>query len=114
MLDLKPLKLSDKINIWPPVVLAPMAGITHYPFRKLCRSFGSCLTVSEMVTARPLVENNTKTLKIAQFGADESPRSIQLYGIDPYYVGEAVKRLVAEGQVDHIDLNFWLSGEKNN
>ncbi len=104
--NIKPLKLSEKVNIWPPVVLAPMAGITHYPFRKLCRNFGSCLTVSEMVIARPLVENNIKTLKIAQFGIDENPRSIQLYGIDPYYVGEAVKRLVAEGQVDHIDLNF--------
>lgn len=106
MSTITPLRLSSKINIWPPVVLAPMAGITHYPFRKLCRSFGNCLTVSEMVTARPLVENHQKTLKIAQFGPDESPRSIQLYGIDPYYIGEAVKRLVEEGQVDHIDLNF--------
>lgn len=101
----KPLKIGE-LSIWPPVVLAPMAGITHYPFRKLCKSFGNCLTVSEMVTARPLVENSQKTLKIAQFGADETPRSIQLYGIDPYYMGEAVKRLVGEGKVDHIDLNF--------
>lgn len=98
--------LYGKLTIWPPVVLAPMAGITHYPFRQLCREFGPCLTVSEMVTARPLVENNLKTLKIAQFGENELPRSIQLYGIDPYYIGEAVKRLVGEGQVDHIDLNF--------
>lgn len=103
--NLKPLQLG-RLKVWPPVVLAPMAGITHYPFRKLCRSFGSCLTVSEMVTARPLVENNIKTLKIAQFGKDESPRSIQLYGIDPKFIGLAVKRLVNEGLVDHIDLNF--------
>lgn len=104
-LSIKPLELGT-ISIWPPVVLAPMAGITHYPFRKLCRMFGNCLTVSEMVTARPLVEDNAKTLKIAQFGADENPRSIQLYGIDPKYVGLAVKRLVSEGSVEHIDLNF--------
>jgi nifR3 family TIM-barrel protein len=59
-----------------------------------------------MITARPLVEGNSKTLKLADFGADETPRSLQLYGVDPYYVGEAVRRLVGEGRVDHIDMNF--------
>jgi nifR3 family TIM-barrel protein len=59
-----------------------------------------------MITARPLVEGRDKTLKLADFGPDESPRSLQLYGVDPYYVGEAVKRLVGEGRVDHIDMNF--------
>src|SRR6187402_2341616 len=59
-----------------------------------------------MITARPLAMGQEKTLKLADFGADESPRSLQLYGIDPYYVGEAVKRLVGEGRVDHIDMNF--------
>src|SRR5690606_30429419 len=43
---------------------------------------------------------------LADFGPDETPRSLQLYGVDPYYVGEAVKRLVGEGRVDHIDMNF--------
>ncbi len=94
------------LRIWPPVVLAPMAGVTNYPFRSLCRRFGAGLYVSEMITARPLVEGNQKTLRIADFGADESPRSLQLYGVDPYYVGEATKRLVGEGRVDHIDMNF--------
>ncbi|MBP9721886.1 MAG: tRNA dihydrouridine synthase DusB [Gammaproteobacteria bacterium] len=102
---MKPLAYGH-LSIWPPVVLAPMAGITHYPFRQLCREFGPCLAVSEMVTARSLVENNIKTLQIAKFGPNENPRSIQLYGIDPYYIGEAVKRLVGEDKVDHIDLNF--------
>jgi nifR3 family TIM-barrel protein len=59
-----------------------------------------------MITARPLVEGNQKTLRIADFGPGETPRSLQLYGTDPYYVGEAVKRLVGEGRVDHIDMNF--------
>ncbi len=83
-----------------------MAGVTNYPFRSLCRRFGAGLYVSEMITARPLVEGNQKTLRIADFGAEESPRSLQLYGVDPYYVGEATKRLVGEGRVDHIDMNF--------
>lgn len=94
------------MRVWPPVVLAPMAGVTNYPFRKLCRRFGAGLYVSEMITARPLVEGNAKTLKLADFGEDESPRSLQLYGVDPLYVGKAVERLVGEGHVDHIDMNF--------
>lgn len=94
------------MRVWPPVVLAPMAGVTNYPFRSLCRRFGAGLYVSEMITARPLVEGNQKTLRIADFGPEENPRSLQLYGVDPYYVGEATKRLVGEGRVDHIDMNF--------
>lgn len=88
------------------MVLAPMAGVTNWPFRSICRRFGAGLYVSEMVTARPLVEGRAKTLMLAEFGPDESPRSLQLYGVDPYYVGEAVKWLVGEGHVDHIDMNF--------
>jgi nifR3 family TIM-barrel protein len=83
-----------------------MAGVTDYPFRAICRSYGAGLYVSEMITARPLVEGNAKTLKLASFGPEENPRSLQLYGVDPHYVGEAVKRLVAEAGVDHIDMNF--------
>jgi nifR3 family TIM-barrel protein len=94
------------IEVSPPVVLAPMAGVTNYPFRTLCRRFGAGLYISEMITARPLVEGREKTLKLADFGPDESPRSLQLYGIDPHFVGEAVRRLVGEGRVDHLDLNF--------
>jgi len=94
------------IEVSPPVVLAPMAGVTNYPFRALCRRFGAGLYISEMITARPLVEGREKTLKLADFGPDESPRSLQIYGVDPGYVGEAVRRLVGEGRVDHLDLNF--------
>lgn len=93
-------------TIWPPVVLAPMAGVTNYPFRAVCKRFGAGLYVSEMINARPLVDGREKTLKLAGFGPDESPRSLQLYGTDPYYISEAVKRLVAEGSVDHLDMNF--------
>ncbi len=88
------------------MVLAPMAGVTNYPFRQLCRRFGAGLYVSEMITARPLVMGIGKTEKLAEFGPEESPRSLQLYGVDPYYVGEAVRKLVGEGKVDHIDMNF--------
>jgi nifR3 family TIM-barrel protein len=90
----------------PPVVLAPMAGITNAPFRRLCRGFGAGLYVSEMITARALVERNEKTMQLAEFDPDETPRSMQLYGVDPHYVSEAVRLLVDEDRVDHLDMNF--------
>jgi nifR3 family TIM-barrel protein len=94
------------LRVDPPVVLAPMAGVTNAPFRTLCRRFGAGLYVSEMITARALVEGDRKTLRLASFAPDERPRSLQLYGVDPKFVGEAVARLVGESHVDHIDLNF--------
>ena len=100
-----PVKIGP-MRIWPPVVLAPMAGVTNYPFRSICKQFGAGLYVSEMINARPLVDGRDKTLKLADFGPDESPRSLQLYGTDPHYIAEAVKRLVGEGRIDHLDMNF--------
>jgi tRNA-dihydrouridine synthase len=94
------------IRVWPPVVLAPMAGVTNPPFRTLSRRYGAGLYVSEMITARALVEGNRKTVLMASFGAEEATRSLQLYGVDPHYVGEAVRALAGEGRVDHIDMNF--------
>ena len=94
------------LEVWPPVLLAPMAGITNYPFRALCRRFGAGLYVSEMITARALVERNAKTLKLSGFNPEERPRSLQLYGTDPHSVGEAVAFLVDTDRVDHIDMNF--------
>jgi nifR3 family TIM-barrel protein len=94
------------VRVEPPVVLAPMAGVTNYPFRTLARRFGAGLYVSEMITARPLAEGREKTRRLAAFGPEEHTRSLQLYGVDPHFVGEAVKWLVGEGRVDHIDMNF--------
>ncbi|AFT98640.1 tRNA dihydrouridine synthase DusB [Nocardia brasiliensis] len=92
----------------PAVVLAPMAGITNLAFRKLCREFGSptSIYVCEMITARAVVERNEKTLDMMSFDADESPRSMQLYGVDPATLSEAVRIIVGEGWADHIDMNF--------
>ena len=109
--EFKPFAVGP-IRVWPPVVLAPMAGVTNYPFRRLCREFGAGLFVSEMITARPLVEGNAKTHQLASFGHDERPRSLQLYGVDPYYVGEAVRKLVGESAIEHLDMNFGCSVPK--
>ena len=94
-----------RLSVWPPVVLAPMAGITNYPFRSLCRSYGAGLFVSEMITARGFLHGNKMTRLLASSAADEKPRSIQIYGADPVDVGEMARELVDEG-VDHIDMNF--------
>jgi nifR3 family TIM-barrel protein len=94
------------LSVWPPVVLAPMAGVTNAPFRSLCRNFGAGLYVSEMITARGLVDGHLKTSHLSHFGPDESPRSIQLYGTESTSVHRAVEMLVSEDRVDHIDLNF--------
>lgn len=100
------------LTVSPPVVLAPMAGVTNAPFRKLCRRYGAGLYVSEMITARAFVEGNAKTMRLCEFDPDETPRSIQLYGIDAHNVGEAVRRLVDTSHVDHIDLNFGCPAPK--
>jgi nifR3 family TIM-barrel protein len=90
----------------PPVVLAPMAGITNIAFRQLCREHGGGIYVCEMITTRALVERNPKTLRMVAFEPDESPRSLQLYGVDPAVTAAAVRMIVDEGLADHIDLNF--------
>jgi nifR3 family TIM-barrel protein len=121
-----PLRIGP-LELWPPIVLAPMAGVTDVPFRQLCRREATAglaragvdmqgrvpgLFVSEMITARPLLEGSRRTLRMSAFAPDERPRSIQLYGIDPETIGAAVALLVGEGRVDHVDLNFGCSVPK--
>ena len=106
---LKPLLLplaSGDHFIDPPVVLAPMAGITNAPFRTLCREQGAGLFVSEMVTARALIERRPETLRMIVPGKDEWPRSVQLYSVDPATMRAAVTMLGKENLADHIDMNF--------
>jgi nifR3 family TIM-barrel protein len=83
-----------------------MAGITNAAFRLLCREQGAGLFVSEMVTARALIERNEETLRMITPGKGEFPRSIQLYAVDPRVAGLAVQMLGRENLADHIDMNF--------
>jgi len=94
------------IAISIPVVLAPMAGITNTAFRRLCREYGGGLYVSEMVTSRALVERTEESMRLIGHHESEGTRSVQLYGVDPKTISEAVTMLVAEDRADHIDLNF--------
>ncbi|MGO1539700.1 MAG: tRNA dihydrouridine synthase DusB [Leucobacter sp.] len=103
--------VQDRLRIGPltldvPVVLAPMAGITNTAFRRLCREYGAGLYVSEMITSRALVERTPGSLRLIKHHESETPRSIQLYGVDPKTVAEAIRFLVDQNLADHIDLNF--------
>jgi nifR3 family TIM-barrel protein len=93
-------------QVAPPVVLAPMAGITNVAFRQLCREQGAGIYVCEMVTARALVERNPKTLRMIAFDRTERPRSLQLYGVDPATMRKAVDMILDEDLADHIDMNY--------
>ena len=97
----------------PPVVLAPMAGVTNAPFRSLCRRFGPGLVyVNEMVMAAALVHGNSKTRRMVTFSPDEEFRSLQIYGSDPDFVRRAVRALCEGDEVDHIDMNFGCPATK--
>ncbi len=106
----RPLRIGPRIEVWPPVVLAPMAGVTSYPYRKICRDFGAGLCITEMVSARALLEDHWRTQEIAEFGPGENPRSLQIFGADPAVMSEAVSRL--RDGVDHIDINFGCPAPK--
>ena len=105
-LAVPPLRIG-RHTLATPVVLAPMAGITNRAFRRLCREQApAALYVSEMITSRALVERNAETMRLIEHDADESPRSVQLYSVDPVTARAAARILVAEDRADHIDLNF--------
>ena len=96
-----------------PRVRAPKAGRTNKGFRLLCREFGALhseddggLYVSEMVTTRALVEDHRESWRLVTMGAQETPRSVQLYGVDPATVRRAVEMIRERDLADHIDLNF--------
>lgn len=104
--SIKPVDLG-KIHIATPVVLSPMAGITNWPFRVICREYGpDGLYVAEMITARALVARNPKALRLCRFAPSEKVRSLQLYGVDPLIVEQAARIVVDENMADHVDLNF--------
>ncbi|MCB1000967.1 MAG: tRNA dihydrouridine synthase DusB [Acidimicrobiales bacterium] len=90
-----------------------MAGVTNAPFRTMCRTFAPGLVyVNEMVMATAVLHRNPKTEKMMTFGADEHPRSLQVYGSDPVAIGEAIRRICDEGRVDHVDMNFGCPAAK--
>jgi nifR3 family TIM-barrel protein len=93
------------LPVEPPVVLAPMAGVTNVAFRTLCREQGAGLYVCEMITSRGLADGDEATHRMLAFDPGET-RSVQLYGVDPTYVAKATRILCGDYAVRHVDLNF--------
>ena len=100
-----PLRLGT-VQVDPPVVLAPMAGITNAAYRQLCREQGAGLYVCEMITSRGIVERIPRTFSMLSFDPGETTRSVQLYGVDPDVMARATTILCDEFGVNHVDLNF--------
>ena len=93
------------VEINPPVVLAPMAGITDLPYRLLVKEQGCGLLVSEMVSCKALVYNNEKTFELLKFTDFERPFAVQLFGSQPEDFAIAAKK-VARLEPDIIDVNM--------
>lgn len=92
-------------------ILAPMAGVTDLPFRRLCREMGAGLVVSEMVAADPSTWDTRKSRLRIQFGDEPAPKSVQIAGYDPQMMAEAARFNVAQG-AEIIDINMGCPAKK--
>lgn len=99
------------VSINPPVLLAPLAGITDLPYRQLVASFGAGLVVSEMVASQEVVQARPLARARAELGFGEQATSVQLAGRDPYWMAEAAKYVEGQG-AKIIDINMGCPAKK--
>jgi tRNA-dihydrouridine synthase B len=96
---------SDLATLWPPVFLAPMAGITDLPYRRIVSGFGAGLVVSEMVASEDLVKAQGLARSRAELGFGEAATAVQLAGREPHWMAEAARYAEAQG-ARIIDINM--------
>ncbi len=101
----------DTSVLTPPVVLAPMAGITDRPFRDLVRSFGAGLVVSEMVASQEMVQSKPGVRERAELGADVANTAVQLAGREAHWMAEAARQVADRGAAI-IDINMGCPAKK--
>ena len=89
-----------------PLYLAPMAGVSESPFRRICRRFGADVVVTEFLSAEGIRRENQATLDKLRFGADERPIGVQIFGADPTAMGEAARLVTNVFEPEFIDINF--------
>src|SRR5687767_4764361 len=89
-----------------PLYLAPMAGVSESPFRRLCRQHGADVVVTEFLSAEGIRRENEATLHKLAFGPDERPIGVQIFGADPVAMGEAARLVADVFQPEFIDINF--------
>ena len=99
------------VLIDPPVVLAPMAGVTDQPFRLLVKEMGCGLVYSEMISSKGLLFHNCHTLDMLRIADAERPVAVQLFGSEPETLAAAAKLTAAAG-VDSIDVNMGCPAPK--
>jgi tRNA-dihydrouridine synthase B len=86
--------------------LAPMAGVTDYAFRKICREFGAAFTVTEMISAKALVYGDEKTVSLLYIPPEEHPSAVQIFGHEPDVMAEAAVRALELSGADLLDINM--------
>jgi tRNA-dihydrouridine synthase B len=89
-----------------PVILAPMAGVSESPFRRLCRQHGADVVVTEFLSAEGIRRENEATWGKLRFGPDERTIGVQIFGADPTAMGDAARLVSDVFQPDFIDINF--------
>jgi tRNA-dihydrouridine synthase B len=89
-----------------PLYLAPMAGVSESPFRRLCARFGADVVITEFLSAEGIRRENEATLSKLRFGEDERPIGVQIFGADPEAMGEAARLVTDVFQPEFIDINF--------
>ncbi len=89
-----------------PLYLAPMAGVSESPFRRICRRFGADVVVTEFLSAEGIRRENAATMDKLRFGPDERPIGVQIFGGDPVAMGEAAALVTDVFQPEFIDINF--------
>src|SRR6476620_4454782 len=89
-----------------PLYLAPMAGVSESPFRRLCRQHGADVVVTEFLSAEGIRRESEATLHKLAFGPDERPIGVQIFGADPTAMGEAARLVTDVFQPEFIDINF--------
>jgi nifR3 family TIM-barrel protein len=89
-----------------PLYLAPMAGVSESPFRRLCRRFGADVVVTEFLSAEGIRRENPATVSKLRFGPDERPIGVQIFGADPVGMAEASAFVTDVFQPEFIDINF--------
>src|SRR5260370_21033061 len=93
------------ITLDEPVILERMSGVTYLPFRRLVKSFGAGLVVSEMIASEAMIRQTRQSMAMAANCAEEQPMAVQLAGCEPAVVAEAA-RLNADRGAAIIDINF--------
>ena len=94
------------LSIKTPILLAPMAGVTDFPFRCLCKEFGASVVYSEFVSAHGIIRENIKTLNMIKFSDFERPIGIQIFGDSPDVMSNAARLVVDNFNPDIIDINY--------